>query len=85
MRAEGDPFLQAFTHKRGHRIEVKYNSFGTYQRRDCLSSMEHNNCTKQATTDEVYEHGRWHQRIGGESMSTRYNEFEWNVMGENLG
>lgn len=30
MRADGDPFLQAFTNAPGHRIEDKYYSFGTY-------------------------------------------------------
>jgi hypothetical protein len=32
MRAEGDPFLQAFTEAHGNRIEDKYYSFGTYRR-----------------------------------------------------
>jgi hypothetical protein len=48
MRAEGDPFLQAFTHDRGQRIEDKYYSFGTYRRGGRSSSTKRNNGTKQA-------------------------------------
>jgi hypothetical protein len=32
QRAEGDPFLQAFTDMLGNRLEDKYYSFGTYWR-----------------------------------------------------
>jgi hypothetical protein len=75
MRADGDPFLQAFTLDRGNRIEDKYYSFGTYRRGGRSTSTKRNNGTKKATPDEVYEHGRWRQRIGRENMPTRYNEF----------
>jgi hypothetical protein len=75
MRADGDPFLQAFTLDRGNRIEDKYYSFGTYRRGGRSSSTKRNNGTNKATPDEVYEHGRWRQRIGRENMPTRYNEF----------
>jgi hypothetical protein len=75
MRTEGDPFLQAFTNERGNRLEDKYYSFGTYRRGGRSSSTKRNNGTKQATTDEVYEHGRWRKRINRETMATRYNEF----------
>jgi hypothetical protein len=40
-----------------------------------LSCTKRNNGTKQATPDEVYEHGRWQHRIAWENMPTRYNEF----------
>lgn len=53
MQAEGDPFLQAFTHVRGNRIEDKYYSFGTYQRGGRSLSTKRNNGTAQATPDEV--------------------------------
>jgi hypothetical protein len=75
MRAEGDPFLQAFTTARGNRIEDKYYSFGTYRRGGRSSSTKRNNGTQKATSDEVYEHGRWRQRISRENMPARYNEF----------
>jgi hypothetical protein len=75
MQAEGDPFLQAFTHVRGNRIEDKYYSFGTYRRGGRSSCTKCNNGTAQATPDEVYEHGRWHRHIAKENMPTRYNEY----------
>jgi hypothetical protein len=75
MRSDGDPFLQAFTHERGNRIEDKYYSFGTFRRGGRSSSSKRNNGMKKATVDEIYEHGRWRRRISGEDMSTRYNEF----------
>jgi hypothetical protein len=75
MRAEGDAFLQAFTNDLGNRIEDKFYSFGTYRRGGRSSSTKRNNGTKQATSDEVYEHGRWRKRISRENMATRYNEF----------
>jgi hypothetical protein len=75
MRMEGDPFLQAFTADRGNRLEDKFYSFGTYRRGGRSSSTKRNNGTMKATSDEVYEHGRWRRRIASEDMSTRYNEF----------
>jgi hypothetical protein len=75
MRADGDPFLQAFSLERGNRIEDKYYSFGTYRRGGRSTSTKRNNGTKKATPEEVYEHGRWRQRIGRESMPTWYNKF----------
>ena len=76
MRSEGDPFLQAFTNEPGNRIEDKYYSFGTYRRGGHSTSTKQNSGTKPATPDEVYEHGRWMQRISKENMPTCYNEFE---------
>jgi hypothetical protein len=75
MRTAGDPFLQAFTSEHGNRLEDKYYSFGTYRRGGRSACTKRNNGTLKASTDEVYEHGRWRRRIGGEDMSTRYNEF----------
>jgi hypothetical protein len=75
MQADGDPFLQAFTTERGNRLEDKYYSFGTYRQGGRSACTKRTNGTQKATTDEVYEHGRWRRRIGGEDMSTRYNEF----------
>ena len=76
MRVEGDPFLQAFTNEPGNRIKDKYYSFGTYRRGGRLTSTKQNSGTQAATPHEVYEHGRWTQRISKENMPTRYNEFE---------
>jgi hypothetical protein len=76
QRAEGDPFLQAFTDAPGNRLEDKYYSFGTYRRGGRSTSTKRNNGTKKATSDEVYEHGRWTKRMSKENMPTRYNEFE---------
>jgi hypothetical protein len=39
------------------------------------SSQKRNNGTKQATPEEVYEHGRWRRRMAKENMPTRYNEY----------
>jgi integrase len=75
MRADGDPFLQAFTTERGNRIEDKYYSFGTYRRGGRSSSTKRNSGLQPATPDEVYEHGRWTRRISTENMPTRYNEY----------
>lgn len=76
MRVDGDPFLQAFTNAAGNRIEDKYYSFGTYRRGGRSTSTKRNSGTQAATPDEVYEHGRWTQRISKENMPTRYNEFD---------
>ena len=75
MREEGDPFLQAFDNTPGNRIEDKYYSFGTYRRGGRSSSAKRNSGTSKATPDEIYEHGRWEQRIESENMPTRYNEY----------
>jgi hypothetical protein len=76
QRAEGDPFLQAFTEAPGNRLEDKYYSFGTYRRGGRSTSTKRLNGTKTATPDEVYEHGRWTKRMSKENMPTRYNEYE---------
>lgn len=75
MRAEGDPFLQAFTATTGNRIEDKYYSMGTYRRGGRSSCTKRNNGTLKATDTEVYEHGRWKVKLSKENMPTRYNEF----------
>jgi hypothetical protein len=75
MRSQGDPFLQAFTNAPGQWIEDKYYSFGTYRRVGRSSCSKRNNGTQKATSDEVYEHGRWSRKISAENMPTRYNEF----------
>ena len=75
MRAEGDPFLLAFTDLPGHRIEDKYYSMGTYRRGGRSSCTKHDNGTLKATPAEVYEHGRWTVKQSKENMPTRYNEY----------
>jgi hypothetical protein len=75
MRAEGDPFLQAFTETMGNRIEDKYYSMGTYRRGGRSSCTKRNNGTLKATDTEVYEHGWWKVKLSKENMPTRYNEF----------
>jgi hypothetical protein len=60
MRSQGDLFLQAFTNVWGQRIKDKYYSFGTYRCGGCSSCSKQSNGMKKATSDEVYEHGRWH-------------------------
>jgi hypothetical protein len=75
MRADGDPFLQAFTTDPGNRIEDKYYSFGTYRRGGRSASTKRSSGLQQATPDEVYEHGRWTRRLSKENMPTRYNEY----------
>ena len=74
MRAEGDPFLLAFSTTVGNRIEDKYYSMGTYRRGGRSSCTKRTNGTLQATPAEVYEHGRWTVKQSKENMPTRYNE-----------
>jgi hypothetical protein len=75
MRAEGDPFLQAFTHTPGNRIEDKYYGMGSWRRGARAQCAKRNNGTEKATPDEIYEHGRWNFKINKEDMATRYNEY----------
>lgn len=75
LRAEGDPFLQAFTDSPGNRIADKYYSMGSYRRGGRSSCTKRINGTLKATDIEVYEHGRWAHKLSKESMPARYNEF----------
>jgi len=59
----------------GNRIEDKYYSFGTYRRGGRTASGKRGHGTKKASTDEIYEHGRWERRLDSENMPTRYNEY----------
>ena len=75
MQAEGDPYLQAFTDKKGHRIEEKFYAMSMFRRGGRAQCQKRNNGTAKATRDEVYEHGRWNVPISSEDMPTRYNEY----------
>ena len=69
MHSDGDAFLQAFTLDKGNNwIEDEYYSFGTYLCGSHSCSQKHNNGTKKATPNEVYDHGQWQHCIVKESM-----------------
>jgi hypothetical protein len=75
MRADGDPFLQAFSEAPGNRIEDKFYSMGTYRRGGRSSCTKRDNGMAKATDIEVYEHRRWKVKLSKENMPMRYNEF----------
>lgn len=75
LKAEGDITLLALTGDDGDTIPNKYYSMNTYRRGGRSHVSKRRAGKRQATTIEVYEHGRWQHKRQGEDMPTRYREF----------
>jgi hypothetical protein len=85
MRVQGEPTLKCFSAEKGKRIRDAVYSIHSWRRsgRSRVSrSARHNEPkpagARQATTPEIYEHGRWEAAKTNrtEDMPARYNQWE---------
>jgi hypothetical protein len=83
QRLSGEPTLQAFSMKPGHRLSDKIYSIHSWRRggRSKVSRSPRHNEPKpkgvrRATPEEIYEHGRWALSQAGENMPRRYNQWD---------
>ena len=76
QRQEGDAFLRAFDGTPGNTIPRKFWSLHCYQRGARTHSTKGGKSgTRQATKDQVYEHGRWCRRRSAEAIDKQYDEW----------
>jgi hypothetical protein len=83
MRREGEPTLRSFSQRPGNRLQDKLYSMHTWRRagRSAVSRTPRHNepnppGRRKASPDEVYEHGRWSQKVSSENMPQRYNQWD---------
>ena len=83
MRLKGEPTLRAFSNQPGHRLKDKIYSMHSWRRagRSVVSRLPRHDepnppSRRKASNDEVYEHGRWAQKVSSENMPQRYNQWE---------
>jgi hypothetical protein len=83
MQREGEPTLQVFTGRHRNRIRDKVYSLHSWRRagRSRVSRPPRHNepnpaGTRVATTQEIYEHGRWRSKGKTEDMPSHYNQWE---------
>jgi hypothetical protein len=82
QRLGGEPTLQMFSDIPGHRIRDSVTSIHSWRSggrsrvsRDARHNEPQHPLSRQATSLEVYEHGRWRKRGKQESMSIHYNQW----------
>jgi hypothetical protein len=79
----GEPMLQTFSTKPGHRIAGKVYSIHSWchgGRAKVSQSPNHNEPkptrVRRATPEEIYEHGQWALSQAGENMPRGYNQWD---------
>jgi hypothetical protein len=78
QREAGDAFLRAFDGRPGNSIPEKFWSLHCYRRgaRSHVSRASKNLARyRRASTDQVYEHGRWRRQRSGELVDVMYREW----------
>jgi hypothetical protein len=82
MRRQGEPSLKCFNARVGGRIRDKLYSLHSWRRagRSRVSRGPRHNepnppGTREATSYEVYEHGRWERKGASENMPAHYNQW----------
>ena len=85
LRMAGEPTLQVFSDREGHRILDKVWSMHSWRRGGRSKATKRARAgdptppgARRASNDEVSEHGRWRQRFRAEAMEVHYNE--WDVV-----
>jgi hypothetical protein len=85
LRLTGEPTLQVFAAREGHRIHNKVWSMHSWRRGGRSKATKTPRAgdprppgARRASTDEISEHGRWRQRFRAEAMEVHYNE--WDVV-----
>jgi hypothetical protein len=83
MQQEGEPTLKVFNFARGKRIRDKVYSMHSWRRggRSRVSRMARHNepnppGARMATSQEIYEHGRWRKNGRSEDMPSHYNQWD---------
>jgi hypothetical protein len=83
MQREGEPTLKVFSSRPGNRLRDKIYSLHSYRRagRSRVSRAPRHNepnppGTRLATSQEIYEHGRWRSKGKSEDMPSQYNQWD---------
>jgi hypothetical protein len=76
LRRQGDPMLKAFDDTPGNTIPEKFWSLHSYRRGAKTHATKNGKRdSRKATTDQVYEHGRWRRRRSAEAIDKQYDEW----------